>query len=212
MTSKTFRTKFWLPFVQNNLPDVQQVLNSPSPVLLRNILGKLSVTCSFKCGLICQRMNLASHLQICSNALVSCPNNDNDLICGAVITRDDLPRHLESCDYREISCPHERCGTVMTAVKMPEHISNCCYRKIECENEGCGVSYCFIDLDEHKSTCQFERLTCLMSFGDSVCEEVVIRKDFDAHQHECLLRPVTCSNGYGCIMSVKDEKRNSCIT
>ena len=164
-----------------------------------------------KCVLICQRMNLASHLQTCTNALVSCTNNDNDLICGAVVTRADLPHHFESCDYREIPCPHERCGTVMTAVRGPEHISSCSYRKVECENEGCGVSYCFIDLDEHKSTCQFEKLTCCMSFGDSVCEEVVIRKDFAAHQHECPLRPVTCSNGCGCIMSVKDEKSHSCI-
>ena len=123
-------------------------------------------------------MNLASHLQIRSNALVACSNNDNDLICGAVVTRADLTHHLELCEYREISCPHERCGTVMTAVRGPEHISSCCYRKIDCENEGCGVSYCFIDLDEHKSTCPYENLTCLMSFGDSVCEEVVIRKDF----------------------------------
>ena len=51
-----------------------------------------------------------------------------------------------------------------------------------------------------------------MSFGDSICEEVVIRKDYAAHQHECLLRPVTCPNGCGCIMSVKDEKSHSCIT
>ena len=94
---------------------------------------------------------------------------------------------------------------------MSEHISSCCYRKIECENEGCGVSYCFMDLDEHKSICEYEKLTCLMSFGDLVCEEVVIRKDFAAHQHECPLRPVTCSNGCGCIMSVKDEKSHSCI-
>jgi hypothetical protein len=99
----------------------------------------------------------------------------------------------------------------MTAVRMPEHISSCSYRKIECENEGCGVSYCFIDLYEHKSTCQYEKLTCCMSFGDLVCEEVVIRKDFAAHQHECPLRPVTCPNGCGCIMSVKDEKSHSCI-
>jgi hypothetical protein len=73
------------PSCRTTVPDVQQVLNSPSPVLLRNILGKLSVNCPFKCGLICQRMNLASHLQVCTNALVACSNNDNDLICGAVV-------------------------------------------------------------------------------------------------------------------------------
>jgi hypothetical protein len=61
------------PLCRTTVPDVQQVLNSPSPVLLRNVLGKLSVTCPCKCGRICQRMNLASHLQICTNALVSCP-------------------------------------------------------------------------------------------------------------------------------------------
>jgi hypothetical protein len=199
-SENTWRKILTVPLCRTTVPDVEQVLNSPSPVLVRNVLGKLTVTCPFKCGLMCQRMNLASHLQICTHALVSCPNNDNDFICGAVVTRDDLPRHLESCDYREISCPHERCGTVMTAVRKPEHISSCCYRKLECENEGCGISYCFIDLDEHKSTCEYEKLTCLMSFEDLVCEEVIIRKDFAAHQHECPLRPVTCSNGCGYIM------------
>ena len=52
------------PLCRTTVPEFQQVLNSPSPALLRNILGKLSVTCPFKCGLMCQRMNLASHLQI----------------------------------------------------------------------------------------------------------------------------------------------------
>jgi hypothetical protein len=50
-----------------------------------------------------------------------------------------------------------------------------------------------------------------MSFGDSVCEEVVIRKDFAAHQHECPLRPVTCSNGCGAEMAVRDDESHSCV-
>ena len=131
---KHFQQQSDCPLCRTTVPNVEQVLNSPSPVLVRNFLGKLTVICPCKCGIICQRMNLASHLQTCTNALVSCSNNDNDFICGAVITRADLTHHLELCDYREISCPHERCGTVMTAVRGPEHIASCSYRKIECGN------------------------------------------------------------------------------
>ena len=173
---KHFQQQSDCPLCRTTVPNVEQVLNSPSPVLVRNFLGKLTVICPCKCGIICQRMNLASHLQICTNALVSCSNDnseedpyeDGDTVltsCDAIVTRAELPHHLESCKYRIISCPFERCQATMCATFMDGHISRCPFRKIECENEGCGVSYCFIDLDEHKSTCEYEKLTCFMSFG-----------------------------------------------
>ena len=128
------------------------------------------------CKWIGELNSLPEHLSYkCSYNLVQCPFK-----CSEKMLKRELEAHKKlKCPNRIVSCEH--CKEKGPAIRITTaHLKTCPNVKIDCPNDGCNAKFPRCELLEHRYICSYEKKIC--RYHNIGCEEVLYRKDLDAHE------------------------------
>ena len=113
----------------------------------------------------------SSHLDVCPDALVACPNSG----CGASIKKRDITFHHSVCpDVKEL-CPNSECGANIKRKDLESHLSECQYEIIGCiyRNIGCAFTSPRHAMVDHRASLSGYHLDLAMVQLEKQGEEIV---------------------------------------
>ena len=93
---------------------------------------------------------ISSHLDVCPDAIVPCPNSG----CGANIKRRDITSHHSVCPEVMVPCPNSGCGAAIKRKDTASHCSECQFETIACVymNIGCTFTSPRHQMADHKAS------------------------------------------------------------
>ena len=129
---------------------------------------------------------ISSHLDVCPDAIVPCPNSG----CGANIKRRDITSHHSVCPEVMVPCPNSGCGENIKRKDMASHCSGCQYETIGCiyVNIGCTFTSPRHEMADHRASSSDYHLDLAMVQLKKQGEEIImqLKEQHQKHVEEML--------------------------
>ena len=114
----------------------------------------------------------------------------------------EVEAHMRACDHQLVQCPNG-CNEIVYPHTLQEHLQETCpHKHVQCPHCSLTDKHRIITGSSHLDVCPELPIPC----HNKECEEIIIRKEMEAHREECPKEIVSCPySAAGCSEMIKRE-------